>query len=142
MSEISLEVTSAAERLDRYLAEQLPDWSRSRLQKLVEQGQVTLNGKVCTSKKAIIQTGDSIHLTIPTAQPLDLQPEEIPLDILYEDDELIILNKPAGLVVHPAPGHDTGTLVHALLAHCPNLKGIGGVQRPGIVHRLDKDTSG
>lgn len=142
LPEITLQVTSASDRLDRYLAEQLPDWSRSRLQKLVEQGQVTLNGEICTSKKASVQTGDSIHLTIPAVQPLDLQPESIPLDILYEDDELIILNKPAGLVVHPAPGHESGTLVHALLAHCPDLKGIGGVQRPGIVHRLDKDTSG
>lgn len=135
-------MTGASDRLDRYLAEHLPDWSRSRLQKLVEQGQVTLNGEVCTSKKATVQPGDSIHLMIPAAQPLDLLPEAIPLDILYEDDELIILNKPAGIVVHPAPGHDSGTLVHALLAHCPDLKGIGGIQRPGIVHRLDKDTSG
>ncbi|MBD2088522.1 RluA family pseudouridine synthase [Microcoleus sp. FACHB-1515] len=142
MSKITLQVTGASDRLDRYLADQLPDWSRSRLQRLVEQGQVMLNGEVCTSKKATVQTGDSIHLTIPAAEPLDLLPESIPLDILYEDDELIILNKPAGLVVHPAPGHESGTLVHALLAHCPNLKGIGGVQRPGIVHRLDKDTSG
>jgi 23S rRNA pseudouridine1911/1915/1917 synthase len=141
-SEFELQVTGESERLDRWLADQLPDWSRSRLQKLVEQGQVTLNGQICTSKKATVQAGDRIHLTIPAATPLALEPENIPLDILYEDDELIVLNKPAGLVVHPAPGHESGTLVHALLAHCPNLAGIGGVQRPGIVHRLDKDTSG
>jgi 23S rRNA pseudouridine1911/1915/1917 synthase len=142
VSEFELQVTGESERLDRWLADQLPGWSRSRLQKLVEQGQVTLNGQICTSKKATVQAGDRIHLTIPAAAPLALEPENIPLDILYEDDELIILNKPAGLVVHPAPGHESGTLVHALLAHCPNLAGIGGVQRPGIVHRLDKDTSG
>ena len=141
-SEFELQVTGESERLDRWLADQLPDWSRSRLQKLVEQGQVTLNGQICTSKKATVQAGDRVHLTIPAAVPLALEPENIPLDILYEDDELIVLNKPAGLVVHPAPGHESGTLVHALLAHCPNLAGIGGVQRPGIVHRLDKDTSG
>ena len=142
LSEFELRVTGESERLDRWLADQLPDWSRSRLQKLVEQGQVTLNGQICTSKKATVQAGDRVHLTIPAATPLALEPENIPLDILYEDDELIVLNKPAGLVVHPAPGHESGTLVHALLAHCPNLAGIGGVQRPGIVHRLDKDTSG
>ena len=142
LSEFELRVTGESERLDRWLADQLPDWSRSRLQKLVEQGQVTLNGQICTSKKATVQAGDCVHLTIPAAAPLALEPENIPLDILYEDDELVVLNKPAGLVVHPAPGHESGTLVHALLAHCPNLAGIGGVQRPGIVHRLDKDTSG
>jgi 23S rRNA pseudouridine1911/1915/1917 synthase len=130
------------ERLDRYLSQHLPDLSRSRIQQLIEQGNVQVNGKVCTSKKATVKLGDRIFLEIPDAQPLDLQPEDIPLDILYEDDSLLILNKPAGLVVHPAPGHPEGTLVNALLAHCPNLPGIGGVQRPGIVHRLDKDTTG
>lgn len=129
-------------RIDRYLSQQLPNLSRSRLQQLIEQGNVTVNGQVCTSKKATVQAGDRIVLTIPSAQPLDLQPEAIPLDILYEDDALIILNKPAGLVVHPAAGHEQGTLVNALLAHCSDLAGIGGVQRPGIVHRLDKDTTG
>ncbi|HEY9750920.1 MAG TPA: RluA family pseudouridine synthase [Allocoleopsis sp.] len=145
---MDLQVEQAGERLDRWLSEQLPDLSRSRLQKLIEQGQVQVNGQVCTSKKAILQAGDRVQVEIPEAQPLELQPEEIPLDILYEDDHLLIVNKPAGLVVHPAPGHESGTLVHALLAHCQTLSGlnalpgIGGVQRPGIVHRLDKDTSG
>ncbi|HEY9657257.1 MAG TPA: RluA family pseudouridine synthase, partial [Allocoleopsis sp.] len=126
-----------------YLADQLPDLSRARAQKLIEQGQVWLNGQPCTSKKAMVQPGDTIHLEIPAAEPLQLVAEAIPLDILYEDEQLIILNKPIGLVVHPAPGHADGTLVNALLAHCgDNLAGIGGVQRPGIVHRLDKDTSG
>lgn len=100
-----------------------------------------INGETCTDKNAKVKPGSRIHLTIPDAQPVDLQPEDIPLDILYEDDSLLILNKPAGLVVHPAAGHEDGTLVNALLAHCP-LAEIGGEKRPGIVHRLDKDTTG
>ncbi|AFY49933.1 pseudouridine synthase, RluA family [Nostoc sp. PCC 7524] len=137
-----LQVEEDSTRLDRYLAEELPDLSRSRIQQLIEQGKVQLNGRVCTSKKISVKVGDRITLEIPEAQPLELKAENIPLDILYEDEQLLILNKPAGLVVHPAPGHPDGTLVNALLAHCPNLPGIGGVQRPGIVHRLDKDTTG
>lgn len=133
---------TSGERLDRYLAQELPDLSRSRIQQLIEQGNVQLNAKVCTTKKINVKAGDRITLEIPEVQPLELQAEAIPLDILYEDDQLLVLNKPAGLVVHPAPGHPDGTLVNALLAHCPNLPGIGGVQRPGIVHRLDKDTTG
>ncbi len=132
----------AGDRLDRYLAAHLPDLSRARLQRLIEQGQVRVNGRVCASKKAEVQSGDRLTVSIPPAEPLALQAEDIPLDILFEDEHLIILNKPVGLVVHPAPGHATGTLVNALLAYCPDLAGIGGVQRPGIVHRLDKDTSG
>ncbi|BAY99094.1 ribosomal large subunit pseudouridine synthase D [Tolypothrix tenuis PCC 7101] len=142
MTEFNLQVQDSSERLDRYLSQELPDLSRSRIQQLIEQGNVQLNGKVCTSKKINVKTGDRIFLEIPEARPLKLQAEDIALDILYEDDQLLILNKPAGLVVHPAPGHPDGTLVNALLAHCPNLPGIGGVQRPGIVHRLDKDTTG
>ncbi|GBE92335.1 RluA family pseudouridine synthase [Nostoc cycadae] len=141
-TEFNLQVSENSERLDRYLAEELPDISRSRIQQFIEQGNVQVNDKVCTSKKVNVKAGDRIILQIPEAQPLELQAEQIPLDILYEDDQLLILNKPAGLVVHPAPGHPDGTLVNALLAHCPNLPGIGGVQRPGIVHRLDKDTTG
>ena len=136
------QVQETSERLDLWLSQHSPNLSRSRLQQLIQQGHVQVNGKVCTSKKAIVQAGDLIFLEIPEAQPLDLQPENIPLDILYEDDSLLIINKPSGLVVHPAPGHPGGTLVNALLAHCPSLPGIGGVQRPGIVHRLDKDTTG
>ncbi|PLZ81441.1 RluA family pseudouridine synthase, partial [Fischerella thermalis] len=142
MTEISLQVEEQGERLDRYLTERLTDLSRSRIQQLIEQGQVQLNGKICTSKKTSVKQGDRICLEIPPAEPLELTAQDIPLDILYEDDQLLILNKPAGLVVHPAPGHPDGTLVNAILAHCPNLPGIGGVQRPGIVHRLDKDTTG
>lgn len=135
-------VNTKGDRIDRFLSQELPDLSRSRIQQLIEQGNVQLNDQVCTSKKINVKLGDRIILEIPEAQPLELLAEDIPLDILYEDDQLLILNKPAGLVVHPAPGHPDGTLVNALLAHCPNLPGIGGVQRPGIVHRLDKDTTG
>lgn len=150
MTEINLQVEANSlsahppkeSRLDSYLSQQLPDLSRSRIQQLIEQGTIQLNGKVCTSKKIPVKVGDRITIEIPKAKPLELQPEDIPLDILYEDDSLLIVNKPTGLVVHPAPGHQDGTLVNAILAHCPNLPGIGGVQRPGIVHRLDKDTTG
>jgi len=140
--EINLQVIASDDRLDRYLSQHLQDLSRSRLQQLIEQGCVQINEQICTSKKISVEAGDRILLKIPAVQPLELKPEAIPLDILYEDDSLLIINKPAGLVVHPAPGHPEGTLVNALLAHCPNLPGIGGVQRPGIVHRLDKDTTG
>lgn len=139
---IELQVAQKSDRLDRWLASQLTDISRSRIQKLIEEGQVTVNDKICNRKKISLVSGDRIQVTIPTPQKLDLQPENIPLDILYEDDYLIIINKPADLVVHPAPGHFQGTLVNALLYHCDNLAGIGGVERPGIVHRLDKDTTG
>lgn len=138
----NLYVEDSGERIDRYLADELPELSRSRIQNLIEQGCIQLNHKPCASKKIAIKEGDQITITIPEAEPLQLQPENIPLDILYEDEQLIIVNKPAGLVVHPAPGHPNGTLVNAVLAHCPNLPGIGGIQRPGIVHRLDKDTTG
>jgi 23S rRNA pseudouridine1911/1915/1917 synthase len=139
---LELEAIASADRLDRYLAEQLPDLSRSRLQKLIGDGQVCLNGAVCTSKKETVDLGDWIQVTIPEAAPLSIVAENIPLEILYEDDDLIIVNKPAGMVVHPSNGHDSGTLVNAMLSHCPTLPGINGVQRPGIVHRLDKDTTG
>ena len=135
--------TATPERLDRWLAAHVSGLSRSRVQKLIEQGVVQLNGEVCDRKKALVNQGDRIHLTLPDTTPTSLIPEAIPLDILYEDDQLLIINKPAGMVVHPAPGHRTGTMVHALLAHCGNqLTGVGGVQRPGIVHRLDKNTTG
>lgn len=130
-------------RLDRWLAEHVETLSRNRAQQLIEQGAVQVNGAVCDSKKEQVSQGDRIEITIPEASPYELQPENIPLDVLYEDDQLLMVNKPAGMVVHPAPGHDTGTLVHALLFHCgTQLTGVGGVQRPGIVHRLDKNTTG
>ena len=142
MSTINIQVPENSDRLDRYLSQNLSDLSRSRIQQLIEQGHVQVNDQICTSKKVNLKIGDRISLEIPAIEPLQLLAADIPLDILYEDEELIILNKPAGLVVHPAPGHPDGTLVNAILAHCPNLPGIGGIQRPGIVHRLDKDTTG
>ncbi|MCC0178807.1 RluA family pseudouridine synthase [Waterburya agarophytonicola K14] len=142
MQEIILQVTEQNERLDRWLSSQLTDISRSRIQKLIESGNVRLNDRLCHSKKVKIVPGDRLLITIPPPEKLDLTPENIPLDILYEDEHLIIVNKPAGMVVHPAPGHYRSTLVHALLYHCQTLAGIGGVERPGIVHRIDKDTTG
>ncbi|HEY9695237.1 MAG TPA: RluA family pseudouridine synthase [Oculatellaceae cyanobacterium] len=134
-------VAESVFRLDSWLANQLANLSRSRIQKLITQGCVQINDQICSVKDTKVKLGDRIHVTIPDAEPPKTQAENIPLDILYEDDSLLIVNKPAGLVVHPAAGHETGTLVNALLAHCP-LSEIGGVQRPGIVHRLDKDTTG
>ena len=131
-----------SERIDRFLARQLINLSRSRIQVLIDDGYVTVNDVICNNKKDLIKAGDRIQLTTPVATPLDLIAQEIPLDVLYEDEHLIVINKPAGLVVHPAAGHADGTLVNALLAHCTELSGINGTQRPGIVHRLDKDTSG
>jgi 23S rRNA pseudouridine1911/1915/1917 synthase len=128
-------------RVDAWLALHLEDFSRSRLQKLIAQGQVKLNNQLCDNKKQKLQVGDRLTVQIPPPTDLDLVPEQVALDILYEDDQLLIVNKPVGMVVHPAPGHNSGTLVHALLAHCP-LSSIGGVHRPGIVHRLDRDTTG
>jgi 23S rRNA pseudouridine1911/1915/1917 synthase len=142
MKEINLVVSDSGDRLDTYLAQNLPEYSRSRLQKLIERGMVCINGGICQDKKVKVREGDRLLLVIPPNQPLNLEPEALELDILYEDEHLIIINKPAGLVVHPAPGHEVGTLVHRLLYHCPDLGGIGGVERPGIVHRLDKDTTG
>ncbi len=130
------------ERIDLWLADRIRDLSRSRIQKLLENGQVLVNNSVCTQKKTILKQDDVIIVDIPPSVPSSLTAEAIPLDILYEDPYLIIINKSANFVVHPAPGHSKGTLVNALLAHCPDLQGIGGVERPGIVHRLDKDTTG
>ncbi|BBA78827.1 pseudouridine synthase [cyanobacterium endosymbiont of Rhopalodia gibberula] len=140
--EIELTVVEKSDRLDRWLSQHLKDISRSHLQKLIKQGNVQINCQICTNKKTKVNSGDHLLISFPPPQPLNLEPEPIPLDILYEDDSLIIINKPAGLVVHPAPGHTTRTLVHGLLYHFPKLAGISGVQRPGIVHRLDKDTTG
>jgi 23S rRNA pseudouridine1911/1915/1917 synthase len=142
MNYVTLTVEGKKERLDTWIADNLADLSRSRVQKLIEQGNIELNGQICTNKNIKVIQGDRLSITIPDSQPLELTPEAIDLSILYEDSELIIIDKPAGLVVHPAPGHESGTLVNALLYHCPDLAGIGGVQRPGIVHRLDKDTTG
>ncbi len=140
--ELIVAATDASEsRLDLWLTGQMPEFSRSRWQKLISQGQVRIADRACTDKKYRLKCGERVCVSIPPPELLDLIPESIPLDILYEDDTLLIVNKPAGMVVHPSAGHNTGTLVHALLAHCP-LSSIGGIQRPGIVHRLDKDTTG
>jgi 23S rRNA pseudouridine1911/1915/1917 synthase len=131
-------------RMDQWLAAQTaPELSRSRVQALIRDGQVTLNGAVVTEPKKKLSEGDRIALVMPEPEPAEPEGEDIPLSILYEDDELIVIDKPAGLVVHPGAGNWTGTLVNALIHHCgSSLSGIGGVRRPGIVHRLDKDTSG
>lgn len=135
-------VTKAGCRLDALIAEELEELTRSSAQRLIESGAVTVNGR--TAKKSMSpQSGDRISITVPEPQPLDAQPEDIPLDIVYEDDSLLVVNKPRGMVVHPAAGNPNGTLVNALLHHCKgSLSGINGVIRPGIVHRIDKDTSG
>ncbi len=132
-----------AERLDRVLARALPDLSRARIQDLIREGRARVSGKPALSPSLKVQPGAAIALDIPPAAPPEPAGEAIPLVIIHEDDDLVVIDKPAGLVVHPAGGHETGTLVNALIAHCgDSLSGIGGVRRPGIVHRLDKDTSG
>ncbi|GLR87906.1 pseudouridine synthase [Bradyrhizobium iriomotense] len=130
-------------RLDRVLAARLPDISRSRLKALILAGAVSLKATVIRDPAYHVTPGDTITIDVPEAAPAEPKAEDIALDIVFEDDDIIVINKPAGLVVHPAAGHETGTLVNALIAHCgTSLSGIGGVRRPGIVHRLDKDTTG
>jgi 23S rRNA pseudouridine1911/1915/1917 synthase len=129
-------------RLDKFLAAALPQHSRARLQALIKSGQVQINGKIVLKSKHVLAGGEHILVQVPTAQSTDLIAEDIPLDIIYENNEVIIVNKPFGLVVHPAAGHWHGTLIHAALAHAPQIEGVGGELRPGLVHRLDKDTSG
>ncbi len=144
MSELLIEVPQEfhGERIDKFLSVLVPDCSRNSIQKLIEQGNVTING-IAVNKKYKVNTDDEIMLVTGELKPLDAEPENIPLDIVYEDDDLLVVNKPRGMVVHPAPGNYTGTLVNALLYHCKDsLSGINGVLRPGIVHRIDKDTSG
>ena len=131
-----------AERLDKVLLARHPDFSRSRIEGLVKAGFVTVNGVPAEKAGQKVAASDAIDVTIPPPVPAVPEPEDIPLDVVYEDDDIVVVNKPAGLVVHPAPGHGAGTLVNAQLHHCPPLSGIGGVARPGIVHRLDQDTSG
>ena len=129
------------DRIDSFIAENT-DISRSRAVKLIESGDIILNGNI-VNKKASVKTGDKVEVTLPDAIPLEAKAEEIPLDILYEDNDLLVVNKPKGMVVHPAAGNYEGTLVNALLSHCgDSLSGIGGVMRPGILHRIDKNTSG
>lgn len=133
-------------RLDKALAQAVPEGvtlSRARIQALIVAGQVSCEGEIVRNIKAVPEVGQVWHVALPVAVELDAQPENIPVEVVFEDAHLIVVNKPAGMVVHPAPGSETGTLVNALLHHCgDSLSGIGGKKRPGIVHRIDKDTSG
>ncbi len=140
LREYTVQAAEAGLRLDVYAA-RVSGLTRARVQRLIDGGHVRVAGRTQKARYAV-QAGERVEVEIPPAIPLALQPESIPLDILFEDEDILVLNKPAGLVVHPGAGRSTGTLVHALLAHCPTLPGIGGVARPGIVHRLDRDTSG
>ncbi len=128
-------------RLDRCLSDLHPEWTRSRARKLIDDDRVTVNGRSAKASTTV-RAGDSIVVDEPPLQPLEIEAEDIPLDVVYEDGDLLVINKPADLVIHPAAGNPSGTLVNALLHHCHDLSGIGGVERPGIVHRLDKDTTG
>lgn len=140
--EFIVEAEAAGQRIDRFLSGEDTGLSRSALQGLVADGHVLCNGK-SIAKSLKLKAGDTILLEIPDAKPIEAVPQDIPLDIVYEDDHLLVVNKPKGMVVHPAPGNPDGTLVNALLWHCKgSLSGIGGEIRPGIVHRIDKDTSG
>lgn len=130
------------QRLDKAILATHPDFSRSRIEGLVKGGFVTVNGAVAEKAGMKVSDDDEIVVEIPPPVPAIPEPEDIPLEVVYEDEDILVINKAPGMVVHPAPGHFTGTLVNALLHHCPNLSGIGGVARPGIVHRLDQDTSG
>lgn len=133
----------ASQRLDKLLGNAFPDISRARFQTLIAQGNVNVNGKVVTQASQKIAPGTGMDIIMPEAEDPEPQPEAIPLEVVFEDPHIIVINKPAGLVVHPGPGNWTGTLVNALIAHCgDSLSGIGGVKRPGIVHRLDKETTG
>jgi len=138
---IELYVAETGQRIDKHIADEMPELSRSVVQRLIKQGRVTVGGEA-TKSSYRVEAGDEIVVRIPPPETLEVRPESIPLDIVYEDEDIIVVNKPAGMVVHPAYGHRTGTLVNAVLAHCPDLAGAEDGLRPGIVHRLDKDTSG
>ena len=134
-------VTSADDRLDRYVESQCPELSRTRCTRLIREGWVLLNGR--TAKPSVhVHAGDVVEVTVPPPVPSELVPQAMPLTVVYQDDHIVVVDKPAGLTVHPGPGHPDKTLVNALLALVPDLPGVGGVERPGIVHRLDKETSG
>jgi 23S rRNA pseudouridine1911/1915/1917 synthase len=132
----------ANSRLDQWLSDCIPEWSRTRIQMLIRDGYVEANGRRDWRPRDSVIAGTTYSVHIPASDPVDVHPENIPLDVLHEDQDLIVINKPAGLVVHPAPGHPNGTLVNALLFRCRDLQGVGGELRPGIIHRLDRDTSG
>ena len=130
------------QRLDKFLVSKLPDLSRSRIQNLIENGKVTVDGEIPNKTGFNLARGMLVEIQIPAPEPSKLTPENIPLDVIFENEDILVINKPAGMVVHPAAGHSSGTLVHAVLAHAPEIEGVGGEKRPGIVHRLDKNTSG
>ena len=141
--EIITVTSTGTDRLDRMLASLVPDMSRARLQALIADGRVSVNARTILEAKHRVKRADTITLTVPPPVAAEPQGEAIPLDIVFEDEQVLVIDKPAGMVVHPAAGNETGTLVNAIIAHCgDSLSGIGGVRRPGIVHRLDKDTSG
>jgi len=133
---------NSSQRLDKFLVICLPEFSRSRLQQFIKQGRVTINGESVFKTGQSLEHGMVVEVQIPPIKSSNLEPEPIPIDIIFENQDIIVVNKPAGMVVHPSAGHSSGTLVHAVLAHTTDIEGVGGVQRPGIVHRLDKDTSG
>ena len=137
----TLQLDAVGQRLDKVLTEQLPDLSRTQIQRLLKEEQILVNGRPAKANLKL-EGGEQVTITLPEPEETELVPEAIPLDIRYEDEDMLVINKPAGMVVHPAVGHSSGTLVNAILAHCPDLPGIGGEKRPGIVHRLDKETSG
>lgn len=142
MEKLFFTIEKGGERIDKYLSEQLEDMTRSHIQKLIKENMVRVNGMAVKSNFKL-SASDQIEVEIPELKEPDILPENIPLDILYEDQDILVVNKPKGMVVHPAPGHYTGTLVNAIMYHCKdNLSGINGVMRPGIVHRIDMDTTG
>lgn len=144
MEELYFDILTKAEeeRVDKYLALQMPERTRSFFQKLIKEGLVTVNGNVVKANHRL-SAGDRLCVSVPEAKEPDILPEDIPLSVLYEDEDILVVNKPKGMVVHPAPGHYSGTLVNAVLFHCKDqLSGINGVMRPGIVHRIDMDTTG
>ena len=143
--ELQYEVTEEEDglRLDQYIAGRCMDLSRSYIQKLIKESRVTINKNIQTKTKTAVQESDIVNVSLPDPKELEIKPQDTPLDILYEDNDVLVVNKPKGMVVHPAPGHYEDTLVNAVLYHCrDNLSGINGVLRPGIVHRIDKDTTG
>lgn len=141
--EIYIDDEQQGTRIDLVLSLSLAETSRSFIQKLFEKGKISVNGETCTSKKYKVKNGDRVEITIPEPELLTVEPEDIPLNIVYEDEDVLVVNKPKGMVVHPAVGNYNGTLVNAIMFHCgERLSSINGVIRPGIVHRIDKDTSG
>ncbi|MCC6443614.1 MAG: RluA family pseudouridine synthase [Armatimonadetes bacterium] len=141
VSEIEVSQQEAGRRLDAFVAAQIPELSRSAAERLVASGHILIGGRPAKPSYKV-RPGERVTVSVPPPEPTEILPEAIPLDILYEDSDLVVINKPRGMVVHPAAGAHSGTLVNAVLAHCDDLSGIGGEERPGIVHRLDKDTSG